>query len=195
MSMSSDPMSEPVSERRSEGQIIEVLAFARAGASLQGEWPLSRMPRLKASLASVDPGAGAGWTASGSLLPVVGGEAQVWLHVQGRARVALECQRCLQELQEDISVDRRFRFVHGEAEAARLDEESEDDVLALPPRLDLMELLEDELILGLPIVPRHDVCPAPLLAATAPDAEDEQAPHPFAALAALRRGEPPSGVN
>ena len=70
------------------------------------------------------------------------------------------------------------------AEAAQLDEHSEDDVLALPQRLDLHELLEDELILALPIVPRHGVCPQALPLAAVPEAE--AAPNPFAALAALR---------
>jgi uncharacterized protein len=90
-------------------------------------------------------------------------------------------------------VQRRFRFVRNEDEAARLDEESEDDVLALPARLDLQALLEDELILALPIVPRHALCPEPLpLPAAEPLDEEAPAPNPFAALAALRR--PPGGA-
>jgi uncharacterized protein len=35
-------------------------------------------------------------------------------------------------------------------------------VLALEPALDLKELVEDELLLALPLVPRHEVCPEPL---------------------------------
>jgi uncharacterized protein len=97
-----------------------------------------------------------------------------------------------------LQVDRRFRFVRTEAEAARLDEDSDDDVLVLEPRLDLAELLEDEFILALPIVPMHDSCPQPLLTPAQPglrpgvaaqDANATQAerPNPFAALAALRK--------
>ena len=88
-------------------------------------------------------------------------------------------------MNEALRVQRRFRFVRSEEEALRLDEESEDDVLVLPARLDLLEFLEDELILALPIVPRHDACPSPLPLA-ALTSQEAPAPNPFAALAALR---------
>jgi uncharacterized protein len=122
--------------------------------------------------------------------PVAGGEPQLWLHLHAQASVLLECQRCLQPFVQALEVDRRVRFVRDEALAEQLDEHSDDDVLALPRRLDLHELLEDELILALPLVPRHESCPEPLplaLPDMAGDAAAGEAPHPFAALAALRR--------
>ena len=61
-----------------------------------------------------------------------------------------------------LGVDRRLFFVAGEDAAAALDTESDDDVLALEPFLDLRGLVEDELLLALPLVPRHEVCPEPL---------------------------------
>ena len=118
---------------------------------------------------------------------MTGGEAEVWLHLTATTTVVLQCQRCLQGLDELLQVDRHFRFVRGEAEAARLDEESDDDVLELPPRLDLHELVEDELILALPLVPRHPRCPVPLPLPADTDVAEEPAPNPFAALAALRQ--------
>jgi uncharacterized protein len=167
---------------------LDVLAFCRAGDSLSGEWPLAQMPRLCSSLeAAPAADAAVSWSVQGTLRPVAGGQAEVWLHLQGQATVSLQCQRCLRAMTESLAVDRRFRFVRHEDEAARLDEEIEDDVMVLPTRLDLIELLEDELILVLPIVPRHPVpCPDPL-PLRADSAEDEApAPNPFAALAALR---------
>ena len=91
---------------------------------------------------------------------------------------------------------RSFRFVAGgEDAAAQLDAELDDaldaDVLALPRVLDLHELVEDELLLALPLVPRHEVCPQPLRAPADAQPLDEPA-HPFAALDALRRGTLPS---
>ena len=98
----------------------------------------------------------------------------------------LTCQRCLQPMAEPLAVDTRIRFVRGEAQAEALDGEEDYDVLALARSLDLRALVEDELLLALPIVPRHEVCPQPLAVAAEPDA-DEAAPreNPFAALAAL----------
>ena len=69
-------------------------------------------------------------------------------------------------------------------------DDSEDDVLALTRALDLRELVEDELLLALPIVPRHEVCPEPLPQPADDAAPAEPAPHPFAALAALKRTKP-----
>ena len=166
---------------------LDVMAFCRHGSVLEGQWPLRRMSRLAASLEMVDAEAMTHWSTRGSLVNVAGAEPQIWLHLQGQAKVSLQCQRCLQTMTEPLQVDRRFRFVRSEAEAARLDEDSDDDVLALEPRLDLMGLLEDELILGLPLVPRHAVCPQPLLPAVDTHAVDEPLPNPFAALAALRK--------
>jgi hypothetical protein len=62
------------------------------------------------------------------------------------------------------------------------------------PRYPLRELVEDELLLAMPLVPMHAQCPQPIpLAAgdrlgTAAKAAPQQAPreHPFAALAALK---------
>jgi len=68
-------------------------------------------------------------------------------------------------------------------------------VLALLPSLDLRALVEDELILALPLIPRHDTCPLPLpmSAGSAELAADGPPAHPFAALAALRRGDKAGG--
>ncbi len=178
-------------ERGPDPHALDVMALCKAAGTLQGQWPLAAMVRLSDSFCAVSDG-NARWQARGWLAPVLGGEPEVWLELEGEAEVPLECQRCLQPMKEHLQVQRRFRFVRHEDEAARLDEESEDDVLALPARLDLQALLEDELILALPIVPRHGVCPDPLPLPAA-DALDEEAPapNPFAALAALRR--PPGG--
>jgi uncharacterized protein len=147
------------------------------------------MHRLVSGLAATPVDATAAWSVQGSLKPVTGGAPQMWLHLRASATVLLQCQRCLQDMTEALVVDRHIRFVRTEAEAARLDEDSEDDVLALVPRLDLQELFEDELILTVPLVPRHSQCPKPLVVAAVAQAEalDDAPPHPFAALAALKR--------
>jgi uncharacterized protein len=173
-------------ERAFDPRALDVPALCKAGARLEGQWPLMGMERLAAGFSAASDGAAA-WSATGVLQPVAGGDPELWLELAASADVPLSCQRCLQAMTQRLQVARRFRFVRNEDEALRLDEESEDDVLVLPARLDLHELLEDELILVQPIVPRHEVCPDPLpMPAEAPAEEDEPAPHPFAALAALR---------
>lgn len=179
-----------MTERHPDPAAVDVMALCRQGATVQGQRALAAMARLAASLSAVPTDAVAQWSAQGSLVPVAGGQPEVWLHLRGSAQAPLQCQRCLGTLVEPLVVDRRFRFVHSEDEAARLDEECEDDVLGLPQRLDLLELLEDEFILALPLVPRHGSCPQPLPQGDTPGADGQAPTHPFAALAALRRVKP-----
>jgi uncharacterized protein len=68
--------------------------------------------------------------------------------------------------------------------AAAMDADSEDDVLAIEPDFDLLHLLEDEMLLALPLVPRHELCPEPL--PLPPDAPDAPRESPFAVLSKLK---------
>jgi uncharacterized protein len=89
----------------------------------------------------------------------------------------------------EVSADRWFRFAADEATAAALDDESEEDVLVLSSEFDLLMLVEDELLMALPLVPRHETCPVEVkLAVQDADfaAADAVKPSPFAALASLR---------
>jgi len=166
-----------------------VEACAKQAAELEGQWPLSELDRLLASVhpetaSAPDPVA---WRAVGEQRKSRGGDPEFWLHVAAQGRVMMECQRCLKPVATSLSVERAFLFVRGEEAAAALDAESEADVLALTRALDLRLLVEDELLLALPLVPRHEVCPQPLPLQNEELSEDD-APHPFAALAALKGG-------
>lgn len=171
---------------------LDLAAFAHDGASLEGEWPVASLERLAESASPEAPAAAwpaLTWSLQGELRKPKAAAEQVWLHLAASAKVALTCQRCLRPVEEQIEIDRWIRFVGSEEEAAALDVDSDDDVLALPRHLDARELIEDELLLALPLVPRHEVCPEPLAAAdTADEVEPEpERPNPFAALAALKR--------
>jgi uncharacterized protein len=174
---------------------LDVAAFAEEGARLEGEWPLAALSRLADSAATEAPPVPADlvrWHVRGESRPVRGGPAQVWLHLAADARIALQCQRCLQPIAVGLAAERSFQFVAGENTAAELDADSEDDVLALTRSLNLQELVEDELLLSLPLVPRHDRCEPPAHPAGVDDAPAEAPPHPFAALAALKGSSRPN---
>lgn len=161
---------------------LDVAAVAADGLVLDGRWPLSGFARLSEDAAQDGD---VTWSVSGQRRAVAGGQPQTWLHLAAQARVWLECQRCLQPVALDLEVARWLHFVADEATAEALDAESEEDVLALPRSLDLHELVEDELLLALPLVPMHARCPQPLPMA-AGEAAVEPAPNPFAALAGLK---------
>ncbi len=174
---------------------LNVRQFCSQQQRLAGEWPTLSLSRLSEGLfAEPTPNQTVPWSLQGHLVPSPAGEPELWLHLQAQSSVTLQCQRCLQAMDQPLLADRRFRFVRTEEEAERLDEVSEEDVLVLSPKLDAMELLEDELILVLPLVPRHEpACPNPLPVPLDELDVDETAPNPFAALAALRGGR--SGSN
>lgn len=172
---------------------LDVEAFAREAVVLDGRWPVAELPRLLGSLAAIPPGAEVVWQAAGRRRSRAGAEPETWLELRAQARLTLQCQRCLAPLQADVQFDRRFRFVRDEAAAEALDAEIDDDVLATTRSFDLRALVEDELLLALPLVPRHERCPQPLPAAV-DSAGDEpaEAPrrNPFGALAGWRPGGP-----
>jgi uncharacterized protein len=175
---------------------LDVAAFAAAGGELAGEWPADRLRRLLAATLAPEDGTsrpGVTWRASGERRVLPNAGRQPALAIEADTEVTLECQRCLQPMRLALHATRRIFFVDGEEAAAALDAESEDDVLALTPALDLAELIEDELLLALPLVPRHDHCPLPLPRGFVEDeAPVDPADNPFAALAALKRGPRPN---
>lgn len=174
---------------------LDVEAFAKDGCSLNGEWPVALFKRLSDATHSETRPTDADlaqWIAQGECRPRRGSVPEVWLHVQARARVSLVCQRCLGPVETLLNVQRSFHFVANEDLAAQLDADSEDDVLAMTRSLNLYELVEDELLLALPLVPRHEVCPEPLPMSHGDDEEEEPTPNPFAALAALKGGGTPN---
>ena len=74
--------------------------------------------------------------------------------------------------------------------AEELDEDCEDDVLVSSRDFNLLELVEDELLMGLPAVPKHEVCPEPVkMQAVDADFVDEptEKPNPFAKLEQLKK--------
>ncbi len=171
---------------------LDVAAFARAQADLAGTIPLADLERLSQDArpeAERPADHEISWSAQGELRPVAGASAEIRLHLRAATELQLTCQRCLQPVRVSLLVQPTLRFVEGEDLAARIDEESEEDVLALSSTMDLRELIEDELILALPLVPRHDRCAQPLPTTAEPGdvPGTASAANPFAALAGLRR--------
>jgi uncharacterized protein len=110
------------------------------------------------------------------------------LTVSGAATLA--CQRCLQAMTEPVSSSVRVALIAAEADASRVAEHLEP-VLALGGRITVGELVEEELLLALPIVPLHaqaSDCAVPVDAAAASgvpqtsDAPEQTTQKPFAQL-------------
>jgi uncharacterized protein len=176
---------------------LDVRAFAQAAASLQADDPITRFERLQAEAHAGDDGlyvlGSVAWQARGEMRAgASGGAAAVWLHLQAATSVPLTCQRCLGPVDTPLKVDRWFRFVNDEATAAAEDDDCEEDLLALEPRPRLHDVLEDELLMELPLVPLHESCPVPVVMQVSdpmvgPDDSEPERRNPFAGLASLKK--------
>lgn len=174
---------------------LDVQTFAQNGAQLSGQRALHTWPRLQAEQWPVGTAEHAEpemvrWQLRGQLHNAPAGETQVSLHLDAQTQIVLQCQRCLGSLTHPLHVQQHYVFVADEATAAALDETSDDDILALSQELDAQALIEDELLLALPLVACHDICPTPLPSHNSSAADlpvPDAKPHPFAALAALKK--------
>lgn len=184
---------------------MDIGAFIDSESPLAGDSPLADLPRLaqgvppEVPLDHVEP---VQWRAQGRLVAQRVGEPHRWLDLQAHAVLPWTCQRCLQPVVLPVDVERTIRFVADEALAAELDADMDDDVLVVSRAFDLLDLIEDELIMASPLVPRHDECPQPpKMSVSDPGVDDEgQAPggagddparkNPFAVLAQLKKGGP-----
>jgi uncharacterized protein len=170
---------------------LDLRLLAQAADSVVGSAAVAQFPRLveeSASAAALSHEVT--WTARGELRHVTGGADQVWMHLQAGSVITQTCQRCLTPVDLPLVVDRSYRFVKDESTAEAEDDASEEDVLALSREFDLMALIEDELLMSLPVVPKHEVCPE-LVPMSVEDEEfrhaEAEKPNPFAALAQLKK--------
>jgi uncharacterized protein len=160
--------------------VLDAWRAVSAGARYEGSLPLERLARLMPSL--VD--------AEGKVDYVVqfGRDAleQAYVELAVKARLPMQCQRSLERYLQPVDLVQRLGLITREAQEAALPEGTEPLLLEGTAELNPAELIEDELILALPVVPIDPE--ADELAAEWPaevDAPDDK-PNPFAALAALK---------
>jgi uncharacterized protein len=169
---------------------LNIQAFAKEGLPLVETTLLQNMKRLAQEVQGLQPDSAVSWQADAELRAGSGAEPDIWLHLQAKTSIALTCQRCMGPVETPIDVDQWYRFVASEDIAMAEDDQSEEDLLVMEPQFDLLAVLEDELLMALPLVPMHEQCPvAPVLSAGDIDGEPEpaQKPNPFAVLAQLKK--------
>jgi uncharacterized protein len=178
-------------DKKLDPQHLDVLAFARDAVNLQGEGVLADWSRLAFEQHGDTLAAGAVvWQLEGRTVAQSGGADQIWLDLRASVQLPMQCQRCLTPVLETVEAERSFRFVADEATAAALDDEAEEDILVISRDFDALALVEDELILSLPLVPLHEVCPEAVpMSAVDPEFEvAAERPNPFGVLAGLKKG-------
>lgn len=157
------------------GTVIDSPDFARHGGSLGGSVAVAELSRLTDQLAD----------AAGSLAFELRGmrdeEGKSFLALRVTGSLNLRCQRCLSPLSYPVAIESKLMLVAPGEEWP--DEELEDDevdAIEANPELAVLPLVEEEVLLALPVAPRHEVCALPA------KVEAEPRPSPFAALAKLK---------
>jgi uncharacterized protein len=172
---------------------LDVRALAQSSGTLAEENLLAGYGRLMHEAQGLGAENSLKWSVRGEYRLDLAGAAQIWLHLKVDALVPLTCQRCLLPVDMAIAVDQSYRFVDSEELAELQDARAEEDVLALGPEFSLTDLIEDEVLMALPLIPLHDPCPVPVkLEAVDPgfDAAFQAKRQPFAVLAKLKTGKP-----
>ena len=168
---------------------LDVNAFANSARTLNGHSALSKFERLMQETQGLGAEYILDWEAQGELRVDESGAEQVWLHLTVNACLPLTCQRCLTPADIPVTVKQSFRFCESEEAAAAEDAETEEDLLVLSAIFSLTELIEDEVLMALPLVPRHETCPVAVKLAVADpgfEAALLEKTQPFAALAQLK---------
>jgi len=149
--------------------------FAREGRVLEGTLAVSSLERLHDLLAEVSG------DVSFRLQGYKGERGELMLHLVVGGVIPLACQRCLKAITFELDVDSLLEIIPEGADMSQ--DELEDDTrdfLPLAGELYVAELVEDEILLALPVAPRHEKCGLP----GAADAGERI--NPFAALAGLK---------
>lgn len=161
---------------------LALFDFARGHGELRGHVALSSLSRLRDLLAG-EAGPPVQWSLRGFERERTGLQPQAMVTLRVQAQLHLACQRCLQGMVQAIDETVQFRLVVGEPPLTQEELEAEDEALPAQDPVDLCELIEDQLILAMPLVPMHATCPQ----AAAPEAAADQPPRqqPFANLRVL----------
>jgi len=172
---------------------IEPFKWAEQGFTWSGQLPLSRFARIaREAVGSIDDQL----INIDCKLSMDAYHRIAWLDGHVETKVPLECQRCLEPVEISLVSDFHIALLDDESLIERLDEDADFIVLGesesstkgdydTPASINLLALLEDELLLLMPLSPKHEFCEHKHQPAVEEVAEEKR-DNPFEVLAALK---------
>lgn len=157
---------------------VDLFQLVRTDGKAAGVLPFAHATRIDTPERSGE----LAWKAAARADTRVGHGAVGRLDLDIDGAVVLVCQRCLQPMTEPLALRAHFVVAGDEESADVLDADDAFDVIVGAPDFDLDALVEDEVLLALPIAPRHAVCPTDDALAV----ESGAKPSPFAVLQQLK---------
>ncbi|THF67157.1 metal-binding protein [Pseudothauera nasutitermitis] len=156
-------------------RLADPIRFARDARVVRGNVAVAGLGRLADQLTD-----GTG-TVAWEVVGEVGEDRKARLLLTASGALRLRCQRCLGALEWPLSLSTTLLLVPvGQPIPEEELEDDEQDAIEAVADMDVVALVEEEILLALPIAPRHDDCEVPR-----PESADEKK-SPFAALAGLK---------
>jgi uncharacterized protein len=137
---------------------IDGFAFARDGGKLQFECRSQAFDRIADQLVELTNEQG---VISVTVTGCRDSEGVASLKLSLRGCVGLACQRCLGAMAWPVDMDRELILVRREDQIPDDELDDDVDVIVGSNAMPVLALVEDELILSLPIAPMHDECEFP----------------------------------
>ena len=117
---------------------------------------VDQLPRLAKEASVVLKGDGFDWDVQSHFEDSPGSEPLQTLDLGLKGRIHLICQRCLQDCAIDLAEKRRFVLLASEDLADDYPiEDEEREALVASQHFNLLETIEDEVLLSLPLIPKH----------------------------------------
>jgi uncharacterized protein len=160
--------------------VLDAWRMVSAGRRFEGMLPLADMKRLNSSLED----------AEGDCRYVVefgrDDRGQAFIDMRIHAQMPLMCQRTLERFFYPVEIDQRLGLIRSEEEEAALLPDVEAVLVDDHGNVHPADLIEDELILAIPVVPVSPYSEVIEAEWPAEIIEVEEKPNPFAALSALK---------
>lgn len=162
-----------------EQVVINSIEFARNGESLNGCVAVANLSRLQDLL----------FSSSGMLEYALTGKRgdndRLFLVCSVKGMLQLRCQRCLGLLAYPVDLDSELELIEGEQVLpAVVNEDELTDAIKVDPNMDVLALVEDEVLLDLPMAPTH--APGACKAGKNFGQAETDKQNAFSALAALK---------
>lgn len=169
-------------------ELVDAWRMVASGRVFEGRLPLSTMTRLRDSLASTEGEVAYALTFGKDTFGIG------YVDMRVNTRLPLTCQRSLEGFEFPVDIDQRLGLIASERDEAALPEGYEPVLLEGSADLSLAALIEDELILALPVVPlkpgMDEIEPQTWSTGAADEEEQEEIEtkkNPFASLASWKQ--------
>jgi uncharacterized protein len=136
--------------------VIDTFEFSRKKDGAEGEQAVADFARLREETA--DTSGNVEWALQGGMHAL----GHPLLQLSVKAEVKLMCQRCLTPFAFAVESQVALVLAADEEAADELEDKLADeelDVIAGSKNMNVLELVEDEVLLGIPLSPKHERCP------------------------------------